>query len=255
MEKTAVVPFEGFETSVGAAMDRAGAGPVLAEQPLVLLKPNLVNDSPPPITTPVRFVEAVAEYVRDNSRARIVVAEGSGDACRETPEIFEALGYVEMAERLGIELVDLNHAPLRTVSDPACTVFDEMHLPEIGFTAFVISLPVLKIHSLAMVTGALKNMMGFAPPKHYGGGGWKKARFHQRMQASIQDLCILLPPDFCVVDASVGMAEYHLGGAVCDPPIGRILAGSDPFEVDREGARLLGLDPDSVGHLRRRDRA
>ncbi|MFP4258532.1 MAG: hypothetical protein ACLFRE_05960, partial [Desulfovermiculus sp.] len=55
-------------------------------------------------------------------------------------------------------------------------------------------------------------------------------------------------PDLSIMDASVGMAEYHLGGPTCDPPLGKLVGGYDPWEVDREGARLLGLDPDRPSH-------
>ena len=89
-----------------------------------------------------------------------------------------------------LRLVDLNDAPVKLVKNPACPVFPEMYLPEIAFSHYIISVPVLKVHSLAKMTGTLKNMMGFAPPKYYSGryGSWKKAVFHQKMQQSIIDL-------------------------------------------------------------------
>jgi uncharacterized protein (DUF362 family) len=127
-----------------------------------------------------------------------------------------------------------------------------MHLPEIAFTHTIISVPVLKAHSLAGITGTLKNMLGFAPPAHYSGryGGWKKAVFHGRMQQSIVDLNRYIAPDLTIMDASVGMAEYHLGGPECDPPVARIVAGCNPWAVDRAAARLLGLDWRDIGHVR-----
>ena len=57
-------------------------------------------------------------------------------------------------------------------------------------------------------------------------------------------------PDLSVLDASVGLKDHHLGGRTCDPPLGKVAAGSDPWEVDRYGAGLLGLAPDDIGHLR-----
>lgn len=253
------VPFTSFEASVPQALEAAGLGSVLTSlEPgrAVMCKPNLVNATPPPVTTPPACVEALTRWVRAHCDAPIVIAEGCGDAMRETPEIFEALGYADLAARLdadlgGVTLLDLNHAPLRRVARDDCTVFPEMLLPEAALDAFLVSVPVLKRHSLARMTGSLKNMMGLAPPEHYGGGGgWKKSSFHLRMQASVADLARHRAPDFTLMDASVGMAEYHLGGPECDPPLATLLAGFDAREVDREGARLLGLDWKSVGHLR-----
>ena len=246
------VPFTNYEDSVPEALDACGAGEFLASRERVLVKPNLVSKQPPPVTTPAACVEVVVRYVREHAPgAEVLVAEGTGCAS-ETSEVFEDLGYVEMAQRLGVELVDLNLAPLVHREDPQCGVFKEMWLPELAFTHTIVSVPVLKGHSMSMVTGALKNMMGFPPPAHYAGGpygSWKKARFHHRLHEAIRDLCRYVSPALCLVDASEGLLDYHLGGPRCDPPVRKILAGGDPLAVDRACAGLLGIDWREVAHL------
>ncbi len=251
MRSLVSLPFEGYETSVAQALDAVGAADVLARQKRVLLKPNLVTASPFPVTTHPAFTEAVLTYVRACSQADVLIAEGCGDARRETPEIFRCLGYDELARRHGVPLVDLNQEVCLAVSEPGMTVFRELHLPKLALDSFIISLPVLKAHSIAGMTGTIKNMMGFLPPSIYQGdcGTWKKNSFHARMQASLRDLALYLRPDLTVMDASVGLAQYHLGGPAMEPPAMRILAGFDALALDREAARLLGLDPQSIGHL------
>jgi uncharacterized protein (DUF362 family) len=250
--KFAEIRFRDYDHSVPEALSAAGAREVLARQRRILLKPNLVNSSPPPITTPPECVGAMIDYVKLCTDGEVVIGEGCGDQHLETDEIFRRLGYDALAEEKGVELVDLNHAPLRKLENPKCPVFPEMYLPEIVFTHFLVSVPVLKAHSLAEVTGTLKNMIGLAPPEHYSGkfGSWKKAVFHGEMQQAIVDLNRYRTPDLTLMDATVGMAEYHLGGAHCDPPLNRILCGFDPVEIDRRGAELLGLDWKSIDHLR-----
>ena len=247
-----VIDFESYETSVPAVLDAMGTAEKIGKGAGVLIKPNLINDSPPPITTPVACCEAIVRYVQACCDAPIVIAEGCGDSFLETDAVFASLGYAALARKYGVTLLDLNHASLVTRQRPECTVFPEMHLPEIAFSHTIISVPVLKAHSLAGITGTLKNMLGFAPPEHYSGryGSWKKAVFHGRMQQSIIDLNRYIAPDLTVMDASVGMAEYHLGGPECDPPVARIVAGCNPWAVDREAARLLGLDWRDIGHVR-----
>lgn len=245
------LPFASYAESVPAALDAVGAPALLARQERVLVKPNLVNASPHPVTTHPDHCRALVEYVRAHSRAEVVIAEGCGDAVLDTDDIFEALGYTDLARELDVELLDLNHAPLVERPNPGASVFETMHLPQCAFTHLILSAPVLKVHSLAGVTGTLKNMVGFAPPEFYSGRGgvWKKAVFHLRMQASVMDLNRLVRPQLTVLDASVGLAEYHLGGAVCDPPPSRVVAGTDPYGVDREACRLLGVDWRSVRHV------
>lgn len=247
----ACVEFTDFASSIPQALDAIKAPVVLEKQNRILIKPNLVNPSPPPITTPTGCCRAIIDYIRCHADAEILIGEGCGDATRETSEVFDLLGYTNLAANCDVALIDLNHEPLRRLSNPSRPVFPEMYLPEIVFDCFLISAPVLKAHSLARMTGTLKNMIGLAPPKHYAGrhGTWKKAVFHERPHQSIRDLNHYRTPDLTVMDASVGMAEYHLGGPACDPPIGKILAGFDPLEIDRKGTTLLGIDWRSVGHL------
>ncbi len=244
------VPFTSFAESVPALLDALDAGPLLAAQKQILIKPNLVNASPPPVTTPAACCEALAAYIRRHSKARIVIAEGCGAADLDTDEVFARLGFTELAARLGIELVDLNRAPLVEVARPGCRHFPTMHLPAIAFESFILSVPVLKAHSLADVTGTLKNMMGFVPPAHYQQGGhWKKSAFHRHMHASITELNRYVTPALTVLDGSVGLAEYHLGGAACDPPARVLLGGTDALAIDRAAADLLGLDWRRIPHL------
>ncbi len=252
MISLAMVDFKSYAESTFEALDAVGAADFLARQRKILIKPNLINASPPPVTTPVALCEAIVRYIRECSPAEIVIGEGCGDPSLETDAVFSSLGYAALAKQYDLTLVDLNAGPLARRMNPGGTVFTEMHLPEIVFSHCLVSAPVLKAHSLADITGTLKNMIGIAPPSHYGGRGgtWKKAAFHRRMQASIVDLNRCRIPDLSVMDARIGLADYHLGGPCCDPPAGKILAGFDPYAVDREAARLLGMDWRRIPHLR-----
>ncbi len=251
MTSIAMVEYTAYNKSIKIAFEQIGADSALAKEKKILIKPNLVNSSPYPITTPPECCEAVINYLKEIADAEIVIAEGCGDKDLETDDIFKILGYTEMAAKYNVPLIDLNYAPLTKLSIPDCPVFPEMYLPEIAFTHYIISVPVLKAHSLSDVTGSLKNMIGFAPPEHYSGqyGIWKKAVFHNNMHQSILDLNRYRTPDLTVMDASIGMAEYHLGGPQCEPPVNKILAGFNPVEVDRMAAGLLGLDWKTIPHL------
>jgi uncharacterized protein (DUF362 family) len=245
------LPFVDYDRSVPEALEAIGAPPILASQGRILIKPNLVNASPFPVTLPAAAVEALVRAIRRWSGAEVLVAEGTGDSRLSTGDVFRLHGYDHMARRLGVPLVDLDEEPLVRREDPACLVFPEFWLPRIALECFVVSFAVLKRHSLADVTLSLKNMMGFAPPSRYRqDGAWKKSAFHRRMHESIFELNRYRRPDLAVVDASVGLAEHHLGGPRCEPPAGRILAGFDPVAVDAAGARLLGVDWKRVGHIR-----
>lgn len=249
-----IVEFENYGKSVKEALDILETAEVLSKQNQILIKPNLINCSPHPVTTPWRCCEAIIRYIQACSPAKIIIGEGCGDSNAETDEIFEVHGYTRLIEKYSVELVDLNHAPLVLKKMPDCTFFKEMYLPEIAYSSFLISVPVLKAHSLAGITGTMKNMMGLAPPKYYSGryGTWKKAVFHKRMQQSVTDLNRYRSPDLTVMDATIGLPEFHLGGRHCNPPVNKILAGFESVELDRKAAELLHIDWQKIGHLRHR---
>jgi len=241
----------GYAETVGRCMESAGAEKVISDGRPVMLKPNLVTASPFPVTTSPLFCEAVIEFIRRYTDASIVIAEGCGDATMETPEVFARLGYEDLSKRFSIELLDLNRLPLKRLTNPSCSVLKKMWLPEMVFDHVLISLPVLKAHSLCRFSGSMKNMMGLLPPEHYSGryGIWKKAAFHNRLDEKIMDLNHYRSPDFTVMDATIGLADYHLGGTHCEPPVNRILAGPDARALDREAAGLLGMNWRDIFHL------
>lgn len=165
------------------------------------------------------------------------------------------LGYKKHAKGKNIELMDLNKEKLVKLMNNQFQIFKEYYIPKIAFDYFIISVPVLKVHSFSIVTLSLKNMMGFAPPKYYQKDGfWKKSFFHSHMHKAIVEINRYRSADMIVLDATVGLAEYHLGGRECDPKVNKIVAGTDSIEVDKIGAQLLGIDWKKISHIEMYDR-
>ena len=240
-----------WQECVHRLLDAAGLINRLASAKKIIIKPNLVEPQKPPVTTPVELVAAVVAYIQASFPSlEIIIGEGCGSSSNSTWQIFEALGYNRLAGLPHVSLMDLNEAPLVHIQNSNCERWPDMYLPEIVFESFLISVPVLKAHSLAGVTLTMKNMIGLAPPSHYQqGGNWKKASFHQRIQEAVFDLNRYRTPDFTLLDATIGMQEAHLWGATCDPPPNRLAAGWDPVAIDSYGCSLLGLKWNTIGHL------
>ncbi len=217
----------------------------------ILIKPNLVEALAPPITTPVKLIHLLVEYLQKRlPKTTLLIGEGTGSLAYDTDHPFRVLGYNELAKAKNIPLLDLNHEPLTRKEDHGCKKWPVMHLPSILDEVFLLSVPVLKAHTLAKVTLTMKNMMGCAPPCHFRGtGNWRKSAFHRQIHEAIFDLNRYRTPDFTLLDASVGMAEAHLWGAHCAPPINRLAACHDPVAIDAYGATLLGRDWREVGYI------
>lgn len=246
MSKVASVKFSDYKSSVAQALDLVGPAGRLPQQGLIIVKPNLTNSSPPPVTTNVAAVEAVYQYCKARTKAEIAIGEGCGEG--KTADVFAALGYTELAEKYGIRLLDLNEAETVLLENRNALQLKQFHIPKIVREAFVISLPVLKDHSFTRTTIAMKNMFGIAPGRFYA-GGWNKSKLHSpSTHKSVVDVCLYKKPDLCIVDAAVALKGSHLSGR--RENLGRILAGFDPVAVDTIGTELLGHNPKRLEYLR-----
>jgi len=248
MRRLASVKFASYKESVPCVLDKLDAGKILCKQSKIILKPNLTCNKQPPVTTPVSFVKEVLRYCLDCSKAKILIAEGSGDS--NTGDCYRDLGYLNLAKQYGIKLIDLNEEEVVVKESSLFKKFRYIYFPKILEDSFLISLPVLKEHWEAKVTISLKNMLGCFPKGRYKGvkyeGSWK-AKMHQWLiDYSIHDILVCKFPDLAIVDASTG----QIGGEVWGTPkkFGLILAG-DPLEVDKKGAEILGRDWRKIKHI------
>ena len=245
MGKVAQVKFADYATSVTRALDAIGAEDHLPQDGLIILKPNLTNADPPPVTTPVGIVEAVYRYCRARTRAEIAVGEGCGSGV--TADAYRANGYTDMARRHGLRLLDFSQEEAVLLKRADALQLKEFHLPAIARNAFIISIPVLKDHSFTVTTIAMKNMFGLAPSPFYA-GSWNKSKLHSpSTHRSVVDVCLYKKSALCVVDAVVALAGMHLSGTPKN--LGLILAGLDPVAVDAAGSRLMGHDPRKIQYL------
>lgn len=212
----------------------------------VIIKPNIVEPSSPPVTTDVWVVEGIIEALKQIGINNVLIAEGSGTG--DTIENFEKNGY----SKLNVALVDLDKEKTIAMPVPDHNVWKEIIVPEILLGKFIISVPVLKEHSLCGVTISLKNMVGILSAKHYSGyWTYKKSRIHEKdTDGCITDIISVIRPHMAIVDATVGMKGHHLSGTPIRPPLNLVYGSSDPLEADRFGCELLGRNWQQIKYLR-----
>lgn len=203
----------------------------------IVIKPNLIANRPYPVTTAPETIEALIKYFREGND--LIIAEGSGFG--DTHAVFRERGFVELAERYGVQLVDLNRDEFEVLEWPDATVLKRFEFPLTLKDAYLISAAVLKRHSQARATLSLKNMLGATV-------GRDKGRFHRLgLSESIVDINLYKRPDLAVIDGRLGLGS-ELGGRA--RRFGMMIFSTDPVAADAVGVKLLGLDPLSVPHLR-----
>ena len=243
---------EDVESAVREAVELTGDFENIAwEGAAVLVKPNAVSPSKSGsgIITDARVVEAVTKLVLERNPASVVIGDGSSVGY-DFPELFdsmyclEATGAVEVAKRLGVEVVDLNRDEQVEVKVENAFVMDAFAIAKTAWEADVIvSLPVIKTHIRTGITCGLKNMKGILP------GRWKKRTHQLGLDRGIVDLNRAAKPTFTVVDGIVGSQGTHSDESD-RVPLNLIVAGKDVVAVDTVSAAVAGFDVKDIHHVR-----
>ena len=111
MDSAIIKEIKDYSSSVNELLEELDFGDKLDSIGRIIIKPNLLQDSPPPCTTDVNCVEAIIKYIRTrNDRIPVTILEGSGGC--DTSKAFKILGYEELAENYGVVLMDVDHSPL-----------------------------------------------------------------------------------------------------------------------------------------------
>ncbi len=215
----------------------------------VLLKPNLVDYIPGNhINTHPLLVSAAVECFRRLGAKSVLIGEGPGHQ-RDTELVLLESGFSEELRQLKVPFVDLNRDEL--VITPLLATYMGMKrlwLPRTVLEAdLVVSMPKVKTHHWSGVTLSMKNMFGVVPGAKY---GWPKNVLHWKgIQESILDICATVPVHFVIADAIVAMeGNGPLNGH--PRPLNRIVLADDPVAADATCARLMGLDPTRITHIR-----
>jgi uncharacterized protein (DUF362 family) len=248
-----IVRYDGdLKASVKEAVSLAGGLPPVHGK-TVVLKPNLVcaARSGSGRVTHQLAIAAVAELALDGG-ARVIVAEGSavgfiGPTDQvDTFECYEVAGYVDMAKRLGLKLVDLNKDQYEEVPVPAYYGMPAVPLTRTLREAdLIVSMPVPGSHPICGISAACKNFQGTLP--------WRLKRRSHRVgvDAGLSDVYSILRPGFAVLDGSdTKESTWPFPPPPHQEPLGLVLAGPDSVAVDATLCRVLGWNADSAAMLR-----
>ena len=234
----------------------------------IMLKPNLVTSSAD-CTTKVIVVKTLAQLMQKAGK-EVVIGEGSAAAAnfnvinnevfrtkkREILDgmqqnVFDILGYSEMAKILNIPLINLHSGDIVEVSlkngFAAKSVKIHKTLTEIDLLC---SVPMMKTHTLATVTLAMTNLIGLYPgTEYYSVRSWLHDRAAEAGSPGIAyeviDMNNAVKTGLSLIDASSAMeGDGPTDGTLVD--MGLIIAGTSPLATDMVGASLMGFEVNEI---------
>jgi uncharacterized protein (DUF362 family) len=222
----------------------------------VFVKPNLVC---PPTkwdiasTTRVEVISLVIEYLMNNGANDIIVGDcGFKDQWEHTIKIS---GYDQLPKRYGVQLVGLQEGPrfheftLHRFDENRYGKYLSLFGAKLSNTMlecdFVINVPKLKVHNMALVTGAIKNMMGTMAQK----GSMHPRSSSDILHKRLHDFYFIQKDRVaaCVMDGIVGSEFSEQYGI--PKPANVLISSEDMWDMDVAAAKILNIYPGEVGYL------
>ncbi len=170
-KKQALVGIAGPDSSgdlsvqVEKAVTLAGGLGFIKKGSTVLIKPNFNTGDPHPASTNPEVIRHVIRLIKKQDPYKILVGDRSS-FWTDTLKCMKQNGVYEVVEQEGVELYPFDNAEWIRVNPAKAKAWPK------GFTVpkilnevdYVISMPVIKTHSIATFTMAIKNWVGILEP-------------------------------------------------------------------------------------------
>jgi len=248
MSKVALVRCEDYEYShvldavLKGILLLGGASLFAKAGERILLKPNmLAGDAPEKCTTTHPSVLKAVGTVFQKTGASISYGDSPGFGSPEN--VAKKTGLFEAGKEIGIPLADFNEGReilFEQAKQNKKFIIANAVLDCDG----LISLPKLKAHAFAKMTGAIKNQFGCIP-------GMRKAEFHVKIANArnfakmLVDLNSFIKPRLFIMDGIVAMeGNGPRGGTLKSMNV--LLFSTDPIALDATVCRIMNLKPELV---------
>jgi len=240
--------YQTMESSVTALMEALDLQSWLEQlkDKKVFVKPNMLGAFPAGkhVTTSPELVKTVVCLVR-KFEARVTVGDNCGvGGYGLNQRVAKSTGILEAAQG-AYKNVAQKTIPVKLNSRYVNSVVVSRDMIEADI---LISLPVMKTHSLTVVTGGVKNMFGIV-------AGAEKGKLHGAAPGPadfgrmLAEICAIRPPDLTIMEAVTAMEGY--GPSAGKPKwVGKVLASRNAVALDAVVCRIMGIEPDQVHHIR-----
>ncbi len=221
-----------------------GMGRFVKRGQKVAIKPNISWDSKPEYAgcTNPALVNRIVRHCLEAGAARVVVFDHTIEHWRRCWDSSQIAAAVKEAGGVMAPGETERYYAERQVQGRALT---RARVHEAMLEADVlISVPILKHHGGAGMTGSIKNFMGAV---------WDRRTYHATdLQQCIADFLTVRKPDLSVVDAyRVMLKNGPRSGSLADVSLMKMqVLSTDIVAADASGARLLGRNPEDFWHIR-----
>ena len=215
------------ETVQNALQVFGGIENFVAENAVVVLKPNISFPNPPEwgTTTSPWLVKSVTELCLEAGAKKVIIADNPLGSSPENNLKKSGIGAsVAGLDKVSVMMLSEQRKYLQKSlsADQLKTVETARILDKADV---LISLPTAKAHTETGVSFGLKNLMGLI---------WDRKVFHQKynLELAIAELALYLRPQLTIMDVSRALLNNGPMGPGRVEKVNKIVAGIDPAAVD-----------------------
>jgi len=197
----------------------------------IFVKPNIVSSESYPTTTHPEVLDTLLSLLSNHD---VAVGDGPAVDAGRSDQVLRNTPLREVCEKHNINLTNLYSGPMKTVTSSRGYTVKVSAIP--SSCDYIISLPVLKVHNMCGLSGALKNQFGYLSKLD-------RILMHTKLkniQKGIAETNTAIHTNLFIVDAVQTMTkaqECRHGG--CPTQLGAMIAGTDPVSLDHFGLNLL----------------
>ncbi|MCF8367638.1 MAG: DUF362 domain-containing protein [Bacteroidales bacterium] len=210
----------------------------------VVVKPNIGWDVSPERagnTNPI-LIKRIVEHCYNAGAKEVYVFDNT---CDDWNKCYQSSMIEEMAKDAGAKVVPGNSEKYyREVDIPGGVRLKSAKVHELILDSDVfINVPVLKHHSSADLSIAMKNLMGVVWDRMW----WHRNDLHQ----CIADYCTHRKPDLNVIDAYRVMMKNGPRGVSVNDVVSykTMLVSTDIVAADAAAAKVFGSDPEDIAYI------
>jgi uncharacterized protein (DUF362 family) len=242
-EKKALVGIAGSSDSieylVNKAVELAGGLGFIKSGSTVMLKPNFNTGNQNPASANPEVIRQVIRLVKKQNPLQIIIADRSG-FWLDTEKCMDQNGITDVANEEGAELAALEDLEWEKITPKLALNWSKgFRIPKLLNEAdYVISIPVLKTHSIANFSMAIKNWVGILHAKDRTSDLHLYNSKEEIFGYKLAELHLARVPDFIIMDGSKAFVEGGpTEGKIVDSNL--ILASNDIIANDITGLAIL----------------
>ena len=194
-------------------------------------------------TSPVVLIKLLTILADRASKVTVVESNGATNIFT-AEEAFKGHGIQDICKELGIAMINLSKEPTQFVSEKVYGKRVKVEIPKLlqAQVDRFVSLPVLKVHAMTSVSISMKNLWGCYPDP-------MRCLYHDNLDRKLALLTKLWQPSICVVDGIYALDGH---GPMFGTPVNLNLLAivNNPVVADALGARIMGFEPMTIGHIR-----